>query len=155
MTVHLGVLEGTTVVILQKIDPLNSIKMFARVGAVLPAHCTAQGKILLAFSTWDRAEQIINIHGLQRFTPNTITTAAALFEELRAVRARGYSVDDSEHEKHIKCLGVPIINEQGGIEAGLSITGLQADFPDNHSIEVYVTMLQVVAANIRKDLGFG
>lgn len=154
MTVLLGVLEDTTAVILQKIDPLNSIKMFARVGAVLPAHCTAQGKTLLAFSPQDRVEHIINTHGLQRFTPNTITAAAALYEELRTIRTRGYSVDDSEHEKHIKCVGVPILNEQGGIEAALSLTGLQVDFPDDQSLEFYLTMLRTTAANIRKDLGF-
>jgi IclR family transcriptional regulator, KDG regulon repressor len=155
MTVQLGVLEGTTAVILQKVDPLNSLKMFSRVGAVLPAHCTAQGKTLLAFSPKERVEQIINVHGLQRFTPTTITTAAGLFEDLRAIRARGYSVDDAEHEKNIKCIGVPILNEQGDIEAALSVTALVIDFPDEQTIDMYVDFLRATAAKIRKDLGFG
>jgi DNA-binding IclR family transcriptional regulator len=154
MTVHLGILEGTTVVILQKIDPSTRINMFSRVGAVVPAHCTGQGKTLLAFSPRETVEQVINIHGLTRFTPNTITTANALSEELRAIRERGYTIDNSEHEKHIKCVAVPILNEQGTIEAALSITGLIVDFPDEESLRRYAGILQETAQKIRRDLGF-
>ncbi len=154
MTVHLGILEGTSVVILQKIDPSNMINMFSRVGIVVPAHCTGQGKTLLAFSPQETVEQVINTHGLTRFTPNTITTANGLFEELRAIRERGYTIDNSEHEKHIKCVAVPILNEQGGIEAALSITGLVVDFPDEESLRRHAGILQEAAQKIRRDLGF-
>ena len=44
MTVHLGILEGTTVVILQKIESANGLKLVSRVGAALPDHCTGRGR---------------------------------------------------------------------------------------------------------------
>ena len=50
LSIHLGILVGTSVVILNKIDPPNRITMFSRVGIAVPAHCTGQGKTLLAFS---------------------------------------------------------------------------------------------------------
>jgi DNA-binding IclR family transcriptional regulator len=154
MTVQLGILEGTSVVILQKIDPTDSIRMFSRVGATVPAHCTGQGKTLLAFSPRETVERVINTHGLQRFTANTFTTPNSLFEELAAIRARGYAIDNSEHERHIKCVATPVLNDQGTVEAALSITGLVLDFPDQQSVEVHARQLQAAAERIRKDLGF-
>jgi len=154
MTVHLGILEGTTVVILQKIESSSGIKMVSRVGAVVPPHCTGQGKTLLAFSPRQKVEEIISIHGLTRYTPNTITTANGLFEELAAIRARGYAIDNSEHEKHIKCVAVPILNEQGGIEAALSVTGRVVEFPDEESLQRTAGILREAAQAIRRDLGF-
>jgi DNA-binding IclR family transcriptional regulator len=154
MTVQMGILEGNSVVILQKIDPPSSIRMFARVGAVVPAHCTGQGKTLLAYSPRDRVEEIISAHGLTRYTPHTITTTNGLSAELQAIRARGYTVDNSEHEKHIRCVAVPVLNEQGGIEAALSITGLVMDFPDDETIARHAAMLQEIAQKIRRELKF-
>lgn len=154
MTVQLGILEATSVVILQKIDPPDSIRMFSRVGAMVPAHCTGQGKTLLAFSPRETVERVINTHGLQRFTANTITTSNALFEELAAIRSRGYAIDNSEHERHIKCVAVPVLDDQGAVEAALSMTGLVLDFPDGQSVETHARQLQAVAERIRNDLGF-
>jgi IclR family transcriptional regulator, acetate operon repressor len=154
MTVQVGILEGTSVVILQKIDPPDSIRMFSRVGAMVPAHCTGQGKTLLAFSPRETVERVINTHGLQRFTANTFTTPNTLFEELAAIRTRGYAIDNSEHERHIKCVAVPVLNGQGMVEAALSMTGLVLDFPDQQSVETHARQLLAVAERIRKDLGF-
>lgn len=154
LTVHLGILEGTNVVILHKIDPPNGIRMLSRIGLAVPAHCTGQGKALLAFSPGEKVEEIINFHGLKRFTPNTITTAEGLFEELKLTWQRGYAIANSEHEKHIKCVAVPVLNRQGGAEAALSITGLVVDFPAEQTIETYASLLQGVAANISRELGF-
>jgi IclR family transcriptional regulator, KDG regulon repressor len=154
MTVHLGILEGTTVVILQKIESSSGIKTVSRVGAVVPPHCTGQGKTLLAHSAREKVEEIISIHGLTRYTPNTITTANGLFEELAAIRTRGYTIDNSEHERHIKCVAVPILNEQGGIEAALSVTGLAMELQSEESLQAVAAILIETAQAIRRDLGF-
>lgn len=154
LSVHLGILVGTSVVILNKIDPPNRITMFSRVGIAVPAHCTGQGKTLLAFSPRERVEEVINAHGLKRYTANTITTADGLFEELRRIRERGYTIDDSEHEQHIRCVGVPILGKHDEAEAALSITGLAMDFDSQARIESTAQMLRGVAHHIRRDLGF-
>src|SRR5579875_64821 len=49
-TVHLGVLQKTTVVYLDKVEPSNRrVWLASRVGASNPVHCTAMGKAMLAF----------------------------------------------------------------------------------------------------------
>ena len=154
LTVHLGILDGVDVIIVEKAEPNKRLRMVSRIGGSVPAHCTGQGKTLLAFSPKETVEKIINAQGLQRFTPNTICTADALFVELQAIRSRGYAIDNSEHERHIRCVAVPILDGTGKIEAALSITGTVFDFPDDHSIGKSVNLLEEVRDKIRMELGY-
>ena len=154
LTVHLGILDGMDVIIVEKAEPNKRLRMVSRIGGSVPAHCTGQGKTLLAFSPKETVEKIINTQGLQRFTPNTICTADALFVEFQAIRSRGYAIDNSEHERHIQCVAVPILNGTGKIEAALSITGTVFDFPDDHSIRKAVNLLEEVRDKIRMELGY-
>jgi len=130
LTVHLGILDGLDVVIIDKFDPLNNIKMVSKIGRAVPAHCTGQGKTLLAYSPREIVERIISHQGMKRYTTNTITTLDGFFQELQQIRERGYTIDNSEHEKHIRCIAAPIINKDGQVEAAISMTGLIMDYPD-------------------------
>ena len=73
---------------------------------------------------------------------------------MRRIRERGYTIDDSEHEQHIKCVGVPILGKHDEAEAAVSITGLAMDFDSPARIESTAQMLREVAQHIRQDLGF-
>jgi len=154
LTVHLGILEGDKVVVIEKTDPLRNIKMISRIGASIPAHCTGQGKTLLAFSPREVVERIINAEGLKRYTPNTITTADELIVELDTIRGRGYAIDNSEHEKNIRCVAVPILRGADKIEAALSATGLVTDLPDDESINQTAKRLIDIGLEIKKEIGW-
>jgi IclR family transcriptional regulator, KDG regulon repressor len=154
LTVHLGILDEKRVVIIEKTDPHRNIKMVSRLGSSVPVHCTGQGKALLAYSSRETVESMIKLNGLERYTPHTITRAEDLFRELDTVRSRGYAIDDSEHEKHIRCVAVPILNEAGRIEAALSITGTVIDFPGEETIHKTAQMLKDVRDEIRREMGY-
>jgi DNA-binding IclR family transcriptional regulator len=154
LTVHLGILEDTNVIIIEKIDPRRYVKMVSRVGGSVPAHCTGLGKILLAFSSRKKVEKIINTKGLTRYTAHTITTTDELFRELETIRKRGFAVDDSEHEKKICCVAVPILDQKGDIAAGLSVTGTRIDLPDDEMIAQTEQKLKKTANKIRQKMGY-
>jgi len=154
LTTHLGTLETNEVIIIAKAEPRTKLQMTSRVGSTVPAHCTAQGKILLAFSASETVESIVNIRGLTRFTPNTICTMNHLAEELAAIRSRGYAVDQSEHEKHLVCVGVPILDREGELAAALSITGTVVDFPDEKSVARILPRLNAAKNLIRSEMGY-
>lgn len=153
LTVHLGIIEGIDIVIIEKAEPLSRIKMVSRIGGTVPAHCTGQGKTLLAFSAPEIVAKIIDSQGLHRFTHHTICRADALHTELKKIRIQGYAIDNSEHEEHIRCVAAPIIGEDGNLIAALSITGTIMDIPDEKAIQKLLRALLETANAIRRELG--
>jgi len=140
---HIGILEGLQVLIIDKYDPSNSgIKMVSRIGAPVPAHCTGQGKVLLAYSP------------RKIYTSNTITRPDDFFAELEKIREQGYAIDNSEHEKHIHCIALPILNEFNELEAAISITGLVMDFPDDETVNKNIRLLQKTRDKIREKMNY-
>jgi DNA-binding IclR family transcriptional regulator len=154
LTVQLGIIEGNIVVVLAKAEPPTRTPMLSRVGSAVPAHCTALGKTLLAFSPRDQVESTINTHGLTRFNANTICTANHLYEELARIKEQGYGVDNSEHERHLVCLAVPILDRKGELVAAISITGTVVDFPDQESQQRILPAIRAARDHIRKDMGY-
>lgn len=72
-------------------------------------HCTALGKAVLAFMPQDRVDEIVDRHGLERMTENTITERDELDTELESIREQGYAVDDEEFAKGLRCVAAPVI----------------------------------------------
>jgi len=123
-TVHLGVLQRTAVVYLDKIEPSNRhVWLSSRVGASNPVYCTAMGKAMLAFLPHDAAADIMARIRFTRFTPRTLCTAEALTRSLDRVRRRGYAIDDEEVEAGVRCVGAPILSQSGRPVAAVSVSG--------------------------------
>jgi IclR family transcriptional regulator, acetate operon repressor len=86
------------------------------VGRRVPYHCTANGKVLLAFGAARLPEG-----ELERLTSKTIVDRPTLDAELRAVRERGYATAADELEPGLSAVAVPV--RGGGTIAALSISG--------------------------------
>ncbi len=122
-TVHLGVLQKTSVVYLDKAEPNRRICMSSKMGSSNPVYCTSLGKAILAFLPPDSAEEIIGQIRFVRYTPKTITTKEDLQKSLERVRRRGFAVDDEEIEMGVRCIGAPIFDENRMPIAALSMSG--------------------------------
>ena len=125
-TVHLGVLEGTEVVYLERIRGHRSGTLPSRVGGRLPAYCTGVGKAMLAYLPPEALEAALARQSFHRFTPHTLASRAALLEELEAIRKRGHAWDAEEHEAGIICCAVPILSRRGRVMGALSVTSTTA-----------------------------
>lgn len=93
------------------------------VGRRMRVHATSVGKSLVAHIPSEQLEKIIAERPMEKRTPKTITTLPRLLKELERVRALGYSVDDEENNLGARCLGAPVFNQQGTIEAALGLSG--------------------------------
>ena len=78
---------------------------------------------MLAFLPEEEVHSIIQTYGLPAFTPNTITSEEALYEELAAIRKRGYAFDHEEETLGVRCIAAPIRNAKGYPTAAISISG--------------------------------
>ena len=56
------------------------------------------------------------------FTKKTLTSRAALNEELVKIRQLGYALDDEEREENLHCIGAPIFDHTGSVAAVLSVS---------------------------------
>jgi len=121
-TVHLGLLEGGEVVYADKIESPQTIRMYSRVGRRSPLHCTALGKVLLAYQTEEALRDLLHA-GLRRYTPRTITSPGRLRAELKRVRTEGYALDNEEFEEGLRCVAAPIRDHAQTVIASLGIAG--------------------------------
>ncbi|HME31476.1 MAG TPA: IclR family transcriptional regulator [Terriglobales bacterium] len=129
LTTHLAILDHEEAVYVEKVEEPSFIKMDTWIGRRMEVHSTAVGKALLAYLDPEERETIIRHRGMKKLTPHTITSMAKLMKEFERVRQLGYSVDDEENSLGARCVGAPIFNSQGQVEASLGSTGTITDVP--------------------------
>lgn len=122
-TVHLGVLQKTQVIYLEKIEPHRRVCMTSKTGSTNPAYCTSMGKAMLAYLPEDVLEQTISKIRFTRYTPKTIGSREELLKSLERVRRRGYAIDDEEIETGVRCVGAPVFDDHHYPIAAVSISG--------------------------------
>jgi DNA-binding IclR family transcriptional regulator len=121
-TVHLAAYLDGTVVYIDKYDSRHPVRMYSRIGATAPAHCTAVGKVLLAGLPAVARQAAAEALDYPLFTANTITDPDRYLAELGRVAAQGYARDHAEHEDYINCVAVPIRDASGAVLAAASIS---------------------------------
>jgi DNA-binding IclR family transcriptional regulator len=121
-TVHLCVFDGTQMVFVERSLDRGRPNNVVTTVETSPCHSTGVGKAALAFQPPAVIDHVIAL-GLQRFTRNTIVTGDVLRQELATIRARGYAIDDCEHEPDVRCVAAPVRNSSGRVFAALSVTG--------------------------------
>jgi len=91
-------------------------------GQRTPLHATSSGKILLAYRSEKRRTELLS-HGMEQFTPHTVTTRRRLTEQLAAAYERGYAVAVEEYEIGLNAIAAPIRGHDGKVFAAVSASG--------------------------------
>ena len=121
-TCDLGIFDRGRVLYVEVVHSEHSLTVAARVGRHLPVHCTASGRVLLAFLPPEVVEPILSAP-LPAYTEKTITLPSRLREELETTRQRGYGLDDEEFEVGVRAIAVPIRDIDGNLIAAMSMLG--------------------------------
>lgn len=151
-TVHLGMLIDSEIIYVHKVDSRHMLGMYSRVGRRAPIHCTAIGKVLLAWEDAEQRDQVLAGAEFKRFRDKTITTRKAFLEELDRTREQGYGEDREEFDDHIRCVGVPIFDRLNQAVAGLSISFPTFRYDEAREPEL-IGMLRDASRAISKQLG--
>jgi DNA-binding IclR family transcriptional regulator len=148
---NLIIRENEKCYILQQSRTHKLMDYIPPVGTYLPVYASAGGKILLSELPNIIVEKLLDIIDMKPLTKNTITSRAALIEELKKVKQNGYALDVHETQDDGFCIAVPIRNKEGDIIAALSFSGIIGIVPES-KIEYYYHILTKASAEITENL---
>ena len=151
-TVQLGIVDHYSVLYVYEMESRRAIRMAAAVGARAPLHCTAVGKVLLAFQSSDYIRETLD-RGLPTFTERTLTRREAVLELLDDVRSREYAIDDEESESGLRAIAAPVRNHTGLVFAALGVAA-PVQRMNKKVMQTTVPTVMAVAQAVSSRLGY-
>lgn len=103
---NITALAGGEVLYLDRVETPAPLRFYLHPGSRVPMHCSASGKLFLAQMGESQRSLLLGATTLERYTPNTITKAAALEAEIARVKADGYALDREEFLPGLFCIAV-------------------------------------------------
>jgi DNA-binding IclR family transcriptional regulator len=154
--VQMGKREGFAVLYVFRANSRLVTRMLAlnsQVGRLSPLHCTSMGKLFLAHLPEAEFAQFLRTTELNAFTDQTLTSEAALREELQRIRVQGYSLNLGEFEDGVSSVAVPVLAADGRVIAGVNLAMPSVRLPAE-KIPLFRQKLQLAANQISLELGF-
>ena len=147
--VNLSMRQGDEIVYVERTySERSGMQVVRAVGGRAPLHLTSVGKLFLANDDAQRVRAYAARTGLAGHTRNSITELSRLERELARVSQYGTARDDEELELGVRCMAAGILDDQGKLVAGLSISA-----PADRLEEAWLERLRATAARISSSLG--
>jgi len=153
-TTYVAILKEFHIIYLDVVETDLTVRVVPRVGARLPAYCTAAGKIQIAFMTDEELENYLPAKELKRFTPNTIIDRDELKRHLEKVAEHGYAIDNEELDIGVRCVGAPIRDYTRRIIGAVSISGPSMRFTDERMEKELIPLVKKAGEEISTKLGY-
>jgi DNA-binding IclR family transcriptional regulator len=125
-TVNYGVLNGSEVIYLDRVEAKWPLGLRFDAGSRVPAHCTSIGKLLLSRMSDSDLRALIESMPRPAYTTNTITDVKPLLSVLENIRRDGIGADDQEFMHGVVCVSVPVVDEDGRCFGGIAISAPEA-----------------------------
>lgn len=122
-TSNLVILLDQQIVYVDQVASHHTVRMFTQVGTRAPIYCSGAGKALLAFRPSAEIETYLASEIWEAHTASTITSPAAMRDELEHVRERGYAFDQGELDSDVHCVAAPVFDHTGSALAAISVSG--------------------------------
>ena len=119
---NLGILHKNQLLYLAGVEKPSLPTIYSRFGKLIPAHCSALGKAILANLPEAELRAVLAARPLEPSTPNTITDPKAFAEEMADIRRNGFAVDRAEHVPGSFCVAAPIFDSRFGPVGAIGIS---------------------------------
>ena len=154
-TTQIAILDHWQVVYLERmLSPLPVGFMRARSGAILPAYCTALGKLLLANLPEAEQRDLLTSMKLAKRGPNTITSKKALSEELEHIGDAGFAVNDEELASELYAIAVPVRDAGAEVVAAVGLSAHSSVISLEEMVDALSPHLVSTADRISARLGY-
>ena len=148
----LSVRDNDQLVYIEKIESAGHIMPVYYAGKRMPLHCTATGKVLLAYLDESEVESIVSSAELPAYTENTIISLPLLKKELDRVRTQSYSMDNEETALGLTGIAAPVFDHNGKAVAAVGAGGTVAEV--QQEMVAIIGQVKSAALRISKKLGY-
>ena len=100
---------------------VHPYKLSPKVGGQSDLHCTAAGKVFLAYMDPPSLDAYLQNAELEKYTENTFTEAEPLLEDIKTVIGRGYAISNREELWQVVGIAVPIVSYDNSVVAALGL----------------------------------
>lgn len=153
-TTYVAILKEAHIVYLDVVETDLTVRVVPRVGARLPAYCTAAGKVQIAYMTDEELENYLPTKEMKRYTPKTIIDKDELKKHLKVIAEQGYAIDDEEMDVGVKCVGAPIRDYTRRIIGAVSVSGPSMRFTDERLEKELIPLVIRSGEEISHKLGY-
>ncbi|WP_162354564.1 IclR family transcriptional regulator [Natrialba swarupiae] len=115
----------------------SDIYIWHQAKLVWQLHWSASGKAILAHLPQEDVAEVVEEHGLERRTPNTITDDQKLYDELEQIREQGYALNDEEEISGLRAVAAPIHDPDHDLVGSVSISAPISQMPDEEFYDTY------------------
>lgn len=120
-TCNFTTLDGSSVLYLDRVESKRPWRLTLDIGAHVPLHCTASGKVFLAGMTRNKRDYLLRQLPLEKLTEHTITTAEELRADCKQVLENGYALDREEFVTGLVAIAIPVHDQEGTLRAALAL----------------------------------
>jgi len=120
-TAFITVMRNGSAVPLDAIEADQPVRLVSRVGDALPLHCTAVGKVYLAFGDEEMRGSLAET--MPKFTEKTILDRQVLTQQLKKIAENGFAVDLGEYIEDVRSVAVPVRDYTRAVVGGLAVSG--------------------------------
>ncbi|MGA1843065.1 MAG: IclR family transcriptional regulator [bacterium] len=153
-TAYLSVYEDGEVIYVDMVETKHPVRIIPMIGKRVPAHCTAVGKVQLAYKSREEIKRIIKERGLRSYTPNTVVDEEVFLAHLEEVARNGYAIDNEEYEEEVRCVACPVWDYTNSVVAGVTISGPTLRMPEERIRDPLIPILKQAALEISHRLGY-
>lgn len=123
-----GILSGNEVIILDKADQAQRMKISTEIGMRIPVFAGVAGKALLSQLTETLMDEILSNNVPKRYTSKSIIEKAAYKNEILSVRKAGIAYDMEEYIEGLIAVAVPLQTYRADLQAAIWAVGLKQEF---------------------------
>lgn len=148
-TTHLAVLEGSWTHYVDGIESTKAVRVATRTGRLMPAHCTAVGKAMLATLSLDELRRAYPDEVLEQTTHKSLRSRIELEQHLEKVRRLGYAINREESEEGVTAVGIAVrVAGSHGVVAGLGVAA-----PTRRMLQLNVSRVARLIQGVLERLG--
>ena len=145
-------MDGARTLVLSAIHPYQ-VPYAAKMGEYAAAHCTAGGKVLIAYMREKQRNEALNTLTFEQHTPKTITDRKVFEAQLGDVRRDGLAVAEAEEFMQTSAIAAPVYDHHGEVLAALCVWGVTERMMPHHVTD-WADELKAAANRISKNLGW-